>query len=322
MRVIAAQMTAWCVVGSALVLGQAAQTPTDTTAPDIPGVVAGGTKVQLIQTWDAGLGGEGPVAMPDGSVLFTQQNARKVIKIDKNGTLSTYLDTAPNQVLALAYDLKGRLIGTHRGQPYGVVVLAPTRSTLADRFEGQVFGRPNDLVIDKKGGVYFTDNTGPRPEQPPPPPGSKPGVYYIKPDGQVLRVSDALVQPNGIQLSPDEKVLYVGAGSASVVTALDVQPDGRLSNPRDFGPVSEPGVSGGADGMAMDAAGRLYVAANAGIIVFSPKGGKPLGIIPMSIKPSNVAFAGSDRKTLYAVSARGAAFKIAMKAEGVKDRAK
>ena len=321
MRTIAARVTTWCAVGCVL-CGQSGPPAAEATAPEIPGVVAEGTKVQLIQTWDPSLGGEGPVAMPDGSVLFSQQNARKIIRVDKTGMVSTYLDTAPNQVLALAYDLKGRLIGTHRGQPTGVVVLTPMRSTLADTFEGQPFGRPNDLVVDRKGGVYFTDNSGPRPGQPPPPAGSKPGIYYIKPDGQVLRVSDALPQPNGIQLSPDEKVMYVGAGAASFVTALDVQADARVINPRDFAQVSEPGVPGGADGMAMDTAGRLYVAANGGIKVFSPRGGQPLGTIPMSVKPSNLAFAGPDRKTLFVVSARGALYKIVTQAEGVKGRAK
>ncbi len=325
MRSHTALVSVWCVLGSMLVFGQAGgeiPATTEMTAPGIPGVVAAGTKVKVLHTWEPGLGGEGPVAMPDGSVVFTQQNQRKIVRLDKDGKASVYLDTQPYQILALAYDLKGRLIGTQRGDPSGVAVLSPTRAIVADKFEGQRFGRPNDLVVDAKGGIYFTDNTGPRAGEPPPPPSAKPGVYYIAPDGQVRLASDAIAQPNGIQLSPDGKVLYVGMGSAQFVKAFDVQPDGRAINPRDFAQLSVPGTPGGADGMAMDAAGRLYVTANGGVKVFSAQGGQPLGVIPTAVKPSNVTFAGVDRRTLFIVSARGAAYTVAMQVEGVKGRAK
>ena len=99
-----------------------------------------------------------------------------------------------------------------------------------------------------------------------------------------------------------------------------MEADGRLSHARDFAQLSEPGTAGGADGMAIDSAGRLYVAANGGIKIFSIEG-RPLGTIPTAIKPRNLAFAGPDRKTLFIVT-RGAAYKVAMIAEGVKGRAK
>ena len=89
MRWNALFITGWCLVGSAPLLGQARETiptPTDTTAPNIPGVVAGGTKVQVLQTWDRGFGGEGPIGMPDGSLLFTQQD---LVRVDRNGNSST-----------------------------------------------------------------------------------------------------------------------------------------------------------------------------------------------------------------------------------------
>jgi gluconolactonase len=316
----------WCVMSSALLVGQsAATTPSaaETTAPDIPGVVAGGTRVQVLQSWEPALGGEAPVSMPDGSLLFSQQDLGRIIKIGSDGTFSTYLDTKPNQVLGLAYDLKGRLIAAHRGQPNGLLVLAPERSVLAESFEGQNFSSPNDLVIDQRGGVYFTDNVS---EKATKAGGSaataKPveAVYYRTAAGQVLRVTEQPARPNGIQLSPDGKVLYVDSGSASFVTAFDVDGDGRLSHARNFAQLSDPGTAGGADGMAIDSAGRLYVAANGGIKVFGADG-RALGTIPTSIKPRNLAFAGPDRKTLFIVT-RGAAYKVAMLSEGVKGRAK
>ena len=104
------------------------------------------------------------------------------------------------------------------------MAIAPARAVVADKFQGPPFGRPNDLVIDAKGGVYFSDNVSAEPGQPPPP--NKAGVYYIKPDGQVLYVTDN--PANGVQLSPDGKVLYVCAGSVAHVRAFDVQPDGSV----------------------------------------------------------------------------------------------
>ena len=80
------------------------------------------------------------------------------------------------------------------------------------------------------------------------------------------------------------------------------------------------GVNSGADGLAIDSQGRVYVATSAGVQVFSPQG-QHLGTIPLSRAPQNLAFAGPDKKTLYVVG-RGAAFKIQMIAQGFKDRVK
>jgi gluconolactonase len=298
----------------------AAPSVAETTAPGIANVVAAGTRVRVIHTWEPTLGGEAPIAMPDGTLLYSQQDQHKIIRIDAAGNTSVYLDTTPNQVLGLAYDLKGRLIAAHRGEPNGLVVLAPTHAVLAEGFDGHAFASPNDLVVDRKGGVYFTDNVSEKVK-------GKAGdksveaVYYVPPDGHVLRVTETPAKPNGIQLSPDEKTLYVDSGPASFVTAFDVQPDGRVTNPREFAQLSAPGSAGGADGMAMDSAGRLYVASNGGIRVFAPDGGQPLGMIPISIKPRNLAFGGPSRKTLFVVT-RGAVYEIAMLSEGVKGRAK
>ena len=95
----------WGLMGSVLGSSQAGGQRTaagETTAPEIPGVVAGGTRVQVLHTWERGPGGEGPIGMSDGSMLFTQPNANKLIRIDPRGTVSTYQDTAPNRILALA----------------------------------------------------------------------------------------------------------------------------------------------------------------------------------------------------------------------------
>jgi gluconolactonase len=284
--------------------------PQEMIAPDIPGVIKGGSKVTLIR--DGFKGTEAVISMPDGSMLFTEQDANNIIKIDKDDKISTYLEHT-NRTIGLAYDHKGRLIGAQSRDPR-IVVMAPTTAVLAETFEGQPLVRPNDLVIDRRNGIYFTDPI-PNPEVAfrPPPPGRKPLLFYITPEGKLTKASEDLQTVNGVQLSPDEKTLY--ATNAGTITAFDVQTDGSLKNPHVFA------MSGG-DGLAVDNAGRLYsaVAAALGIRVFSPRG-ELLGTIPAGVPPQSVGFAGRDKKTLFIVG-RGAVYKTQMIAEGIRSRAK
>jgi gluconolactonase len=297
--------------------------PTETVAPTIPGVVAAGTKVQIIK--DGFEGTEGPVAMSDGSVIFT--NAQHVTKIDKDNNVSNFLDN-PNLPNALAFDSKGRLIAVMTAQgKASISVIYPKGSeiVLAGNVDGKPFGRPNDLVVDKKGGVYFTD-PGPNAQQIAQ--GwiaTSPTVYYMASGGKPVKIAEGIERPNGIQLSPDEKTLYVNNTNGEYLLAFDIQADGSVRNRRNFAKYegvtkNQNGFVSGADGLAVDNDGRVYSATAAGVQVFSPKGDH-LGTIPMSRAPQNLAFAGPGKKTLYVVG-RGVAFKIETQAEGVKGRAK
>jgi gluconolactonase len=308
---------AGCVLGTALAFGQGQggggqegpppDPAKELTAPDIPGVVKGGTKVQFIR---AGFNGtEGVIMMSDGSVLFTEQDADKIIKIDPAGNLSTYIDNT-NRTIGLTYDPKGRLIGTQSRDPK-VGVLHPTREVLADSFEGQPLVRPNDLIADSKGGIYFTDPIPGANRFREPPAGRKPLLFYITPQGRLTKLTEEITSPNGVQLSPDEKTLYATNGTH--IVAFDVQPDGSVKNARKF-------ADSRGDGLAVDNMGRLYAAVAQGINVISPQG-QILGTIPTPVGMQSVGFAGRDRKTMYAVG-RGAAYKIAMLAEGIRTRAK
>jgi gluconolactonase len=309
-----ALFVAFIVLGSAAVFGQGQpqtpqKPPTDSVAPAIPGVVAGGTKVLVIK--DGFQNSEGPVALPDGGILFTETRASRITKIDVDGNASTFLENA-NGSNGLGFDPKGRLISvqTTPGKArVGVLYPKGSERVLADTFENKPLVRPNDLVVDTKGGVYFTDS---------------PGVYYINPGGKLTRVTDGIQNPNGVQLSPDEKILYANNKDGEYLLAFDVQPDGTLRNRRNFAkyvsvkrPTDE---DNGADGLAVDAEGRVYVATNLGVEVFSPQG-QHLGTIPVSRKAQNLAFSGRDKKTLYIVGG-GAAFKIQTLAQGFKGRAK
>jgi gluconolactonase len=291
--------------------GGAPQAPaTNTVAPAIPGVVAAGTPVTVIK--EGFQGTEGPITLPDGSVIFTEPAANRISKIDKDGNVSVFLENT-NSSNGLAFDSKGRLISTQTAagqERIGVVYPKGSEATLAEKF-----GRPNDLVVTRTGGIYFTA------------PGASPAVFYIPPGGEAVKVNEDIENPNGIQLSRDEKVLYVNNTRGEYMLAFDIQADGKLANKRNFAQYqgvtkNDTGVTSGADGIAIDNDGRVYAAINStgGVQVFSPEG-KYLGTIPTSLGAQNIAFAGPDKKTLYIVG-RGAAFKVQLLAQGFKGRAK
>jgi gluconolactonase len=145
-------------------------------------------------------------------------------------------------------------------------------------------------------------------------------VYYIPAGGQAAKVAEA-PGAHGIQLSPDEKTLYSADSGGEHLIAFDVQPDGKLTNRRNFGKyMGLKSPESHADGIAVDSQGRVYVGIEPGVQVFSPKGDS-LGLIPTSQRPQNLAFAGPDKKTLY-LTGRSALFSVQMLSQGYSGRAK
>ena len=135
-----------------------------------------------------------------------------------------------------------------------------------------------------------------------------------------MKVAEGIERPNGITLSRDEKTLYVNNTSGEYLLAFDVKADGTLANRRNFAKydgvtTAANGVNSGADGLAIDEQGRVYVATSTGVQVFDVKG-TLLGTIPLSRAPQNLAFAGKDKKTLYVVG-RGSAFKVDLMTAGL-----
>ncbi len=312
----------------------------DAVTPAIPGVVAAGIKVEFIK--DGFSGTEGPLALPSGEFVFTETQANRITKIAADGHTSTFLENT-NGSNGLGFNPKGELITVQVAETkVGVIYPQDKSRVLANSFDGKVFGRPNDLVVDSKGGVYFTDSGANAQQQQnapaarsdglPASPAAKPAVYYISPEGKLNRLTDDIARPNGIQLSPDEKTLYVANSNGEHIIAYDVDGKGSAKNRREFAklagfnsqavhyPKNNANPTSGADGLAVDKDGRLFVASNAGIEVFSVKG-EALGVIPVPKKPQNIAFAGADKNTLYIVG-RGAAYKVATQTAGFKGRAK
>jgi gluconolactonase len=279
---------------------QAGPPATETVTPAIPGVVAAGTKVVVVK--DGFRSTEGAITMPDGSVLFTEPGAGKVHKIDNAGNITLFLE-GTQRANGLALDSKGRLIATGATT---VDVLYPKGS---EKTLATMPSRPNDLVVDKKDGIYFTL-----------PSNKPPVVYYIPPGGQPM-IAGEVTGPHGLTLSPDEKTLYVGDSGSAYLVAFDVQADGKLTNRRNFGKYE--GIEGNAshaDGVAIDSEGRVYVGIEPGVQVFD-KTGKPLGLIRTSQRPQNLGFGGPDKKTLY-LNGTSALFKVQMIAQGYKGRPK
>jgi len=262
--------------------------------------------------WQGTDNADGIVGTSDGGLLFAQEQPNRISKLDANDQASVAIEHT-HGAGAIAIDATGRVLGVERtctdpgrqpaqcAEPTAVSVLSPERKVLTDAFDGKPLGRLNDLVADKKGGVYFTVG----------------GAYYVNAAGRVSSLGEN-IRANGIMLSPDERVVYVTNGAS--VLAFDVQADGSVANRRDFATLEAGGTG---DGMAIDAAGRLYVTSQPGVQVFD-RGGTHLGLIPTPRNAISVAFAGRDKKILYIVGsgALGADGKEFTTPEGVRNNAK
>lgn len=298
--------------------------PAPTRTPGIAGVVAEGTPIVVLG--DGFKGTEGPLGLPDGSLVFTETQDARITRIAADGRLSTHLrDT--NGANGLGLNPAGEIVAVQVNDTR-VGTLGTNARTLASGWGGKPFGRPNDLVVARDGSVYFTDS-GRNANQPATAgEAATPAVYRLTPGqpGLLERLAADITRPNGIQLSPDEKTLYVADTAGEHVLAYAVQADGSLGPRRNFARLAgwrqapNGSTSSGADGLAVDAQGRLYVASNAGVEVFDA-GGQALGVIALPKQPQNLAFAGAGKQQLYVVG-RGAAWRIATLAQGYTGRAK
>jgi len=287
----------------------------------IGGVIAAGAVVGLVKGGFQGL--EGPVGIPVGGLYFSDITANRTYRLDKNGVISVWRENT-NGTNGLFLSKDGRLLGAEGNGRRITAVMPDGRVTpLATEFGGKPLRSPNDLILDKNGGIYFTD-PAPRPA-PNVAPKESGNVLYIRPNGEVLLLDPQIPRPNGITLSLDEKTLYVDDTEGEYVYAFDVQPDGRVKNKRPFVKLREPeqgslGPRSRADGMALDSKGRLYVATASGVQVIGP-GGEYLGTIRVPSVVRNLAFGGPRRQILY-MTALESLYRVQMLSEGPPGRAK
>ena len=262
---------------------------------------------------------EGPVWVAElGVLLFSDMNfsggnakgpPARIRRLKPPSTFDVFVETANSNGLALSLD--GTLLAaTHDTQSLSAFdVNSGARTDLSIRYQDKHFNSPNDLTIRDDGTVFFTDpdyQLGARTSEI----GST-GAYRVAPPlaggtRAAELVDGTLPKPNGVALSPDQRTLYLGS-SGNEIWKFSVAADGSVSGRSKFAEV------GGSDGMTVDCAGNLYVASGT-IEVFAPDGSK-LGDISTAEGPSNAAFGGPDRKTLY-ITAQTGLYSIALAVPG------
>jgi len=256
---------------------------------------------------------EGPASDGQGNLYFSNIPNATIHLLDASGKLSVFTDKS-RHANGLMFNNMGELVACEMdGQLAAWNVQTKARRVLTDSYKGTRFNAPNDLVIDRSGGIYFTD---PHYSAPRPLPQEKMCVYYRSAKGEVTRLLDILTTPNGIILSRDEQTLYVFPSEGHVMQAYEVTAPGKLGLGRQFCTIKTPAGKdlSGCDGVTIDVEGNLYLTTKLGIQVFSPKA-ELLGIIRLPEHPANVTFGGPENKTLYA-TARTSLYAVPMLVKG------
>lgn len=260
---------------------------------------------------------EGPIAMSDGSVILTEMKAERITRIAPDGKkeVLAHVPGGPNGA-AIGPDgavwitnngggfawpadqghcSPGGTLPTHTGGSLQRLDMATGRlETIYEAFEGRRLMRPNDLVFDRRGGVWFSDSGCATPD------GRKfGGVYYARIDGShISRQRGHLISPNGIGLSPDETLVYLADTLTARLWAFDVAAPGELAPGPGFAPgrvvASLQGFSY-LDSLAVEAAGKVCVATvfNGGVTSFDPDGTTTHDPLP-DVMCTNVCFGGPD----------------------------
>ena len=308
-------------------------------------------KLELLFTRSAPIKGgltEGPAVAPDGSIYFSDipfgKDKGMILRFDPKTKKTTVFTDDSKKSNGLKFDAQGRLIACEGSDEGGRAVVrwdvkTAKREVIADSYKGKRFNAPNDLAIDTKGRIYFSDPRylGAEPREL-----EHRAVYRIDKDGSVVEITHECEKPNGMALSPDGKTLYVadhnngtdriGEGpppkkGAMKLYAFPLGADGLVNGARktlvDFG--EEDGI----DGMCVDVQGNIYAPVRSlkrpGVGVFDPAG-KEVAYIPTAASqagvkeptgiPANCTFGlGQESKVLY-VTVDTSLYRIKLKIDG------
>ncbi|HCO96804.1 MAG TPA: hypothetical protein DIU00_23170, partial [Phycisphaerales bacterium] len=217
------------------------------------GIIAPGAKVKKLA--DGFKFTEGPAVDAKGNVLFTDQPNDKIHKWSIDGKLSTWHDS-PGRANGLYFDKRGNLLAcADMDNQLWSIDTGGKVTVLVKDYKGKLLNGPNDLWEDPKGGIYFTDPLYKRPYWTRDPAMKQDGqhVYYLTLGRRkLLRVTNDLVQPNGIIGTPDGKLLYVADIGDRKTYVYKIEADGTLSGKKLF-------CSMGSDGMTIDNEGNIYL---------------------------------------------------------------
>ena len=323
------------------------------SAPAADEIVPKGAELERLYTRTAPIKGgltEGVAVAPDGSMYFSEipfgDDKGMIMRFDPKTKSTAVFAKDSHKSNGLMFDAKGSLLACEGSDGGGRCVSrwdvkTGERKVVVDRFEGKRFNACNDLCIDEKGRIYFTDprylGTETRELK-------HRAVYRIDSDGTtVVEVTHDIEKPNGIAVSPDQKTLYVADHNngtdridpslpkpklgAMKVYAFPLGPDGLVNGPRrtliDFGDEE------GSDGMTVDTEGRIYLASRKpsrpGVLILDPTG-KEVGFIKTgepqsearepSGNPSNVDFGIGDDKNLLYITVDKSLYRIRLNATG------
>jgi gluconolactonase len=254
---------------------------------------------------------EGPAADAQGNVYFTDQPNNKIHKWSTDGKLTVFHDS-PGRANGLYFDKNGNLYAcADLDNELWLIDKSGKQTVLVKDFDGKKLNGPNDLWIDPKGGIYFTDpfykrdywSRGPIEQD-----GQH--VYYLAPDRKrLVRVTNDLQQPNGIIGTPDGKRLYVADIRARKTYVYTTNPDGTLGEKKLFAEM-------GSDGMTMDEEENIYVTGK-GVTVFNVRGEQIERIEVPENWTANVTFGGKDRRTLF-ITAMDSLYSIQTRVRGAR----
>ena len=269
-----------------------AQTPTNS-----PGVIAPGAKLERLAHEFSFT--EGPTCDQAGNIFFTDQPNNRILKWSVEGKLSEFMKPA-GRANGMYFDRHGNLLACADEKTELWSITPDGKHTvLAKEFDGKALNGPNDVWEHPSGALYLTDPFYKRDwwNYNQPPQGTE-QVYRLSADHKTLkRLTEDLVQPNGIIGTPDGKTLFVADIRANKTWAYDIQPDGNLTNKRLF-------CSHGSDGMTLDTEGNIYLTGK-GVLVFD-KSGKQIEHIDVPEQwTGNVSFGGKDHRTLFITASKG-----------------
>lgn len=275
----------------------------------IPIIAVGATPVQVSGDF---LFTEGPASDSEGNVYFTDQPNNRIMLWSTTGEISVFMDEC-GRSNGLFFNNNGFLLACadENNQLWQIDTKTNEVQILIDQFEGRNLNGPNDLWVDAKGGIYFTDPNYKRAywkdsviqvENE--------NVYYILPDkNSIVVVENNIIKPNGIIGSADGKSLFVADIGDNKTYKYQIHDDGFLSNRTLF-------CEMGSDGMTIDELGNIYLSGK-GVYVFNADGVQIEHIAIDEEWTANVTFGGSDFKTLF-ITAMNSIYTLKMNIKGIK----